>query len=119
MKRLMTTALLSTMLAIGGCATAPPTIQSRYELDDTGNIVQRQYVQPAPETTSKLAETALIIGLGIIGLYFVGEVFDVWEDDPAPAAAPAQPVNQLVPKGGTSQSSWTTDFIAPTWTTVQ
>ena len=116
MKRLMTTALLSAMLAIGGCATAPSTIQTRYELDGTGNLVQRQYVQPASDTNSKVLETALIIGLGIIGFYAVGAAFDVWDSDsPAPAAAPVN--NGLVPKSGTT--SFSNEFYQPTYVPLQ
>ena len=93
--------LLIPMLIFAGCATQQPTMQTRYVMDSSGNLAQQQYLVPASDTGNKLLETVAIVGLGIVGLYFVGEVFDVWDDDPAPAAAPSNP---LVAAGGDRKS---------------
>jgi len=105
---MMKAILLATMLALGACQTTPQ-YQVRYTLSPSGDLVQTQV--PVPND-NRVLETLAIVGLGIVGMYFVGEAFDVWDDDD-PAPPPPAPTNPLVPTGGTQ--SWSTDFIQPVY----
>jgi len=78
MKKALTIMIVT--LLISGCVTKPAQVQTRYELDGSGDIVQRQYMVPAQDD-NRVLESAMIIGLGLVGLYFVGELFDVWDED--------------------------------------
>jgi len=104
MKKLLV--LIPALLIFAGCASQPAHMSTRYVLDGDGNIAQQQYMVPA-KSDNRLLETVAIVGLGIVGLYFVGEVFDVWDDDPAPA--PAQGPS-LIPSSGHSSTTTTSDF---------
>lgn len=112
--------LIAVTLFLGACATAQPTLRTTYGLDASGNLVERQVLVPAADNgSSKVLESVAIIGLGIVGLYFVGELFDVWDDDKPQAAA--APVSPLVPSSGMQYqvTGFNSEFIAPVYQTVQ
>jgi len=107
--------LIPALLIFAGCATTEPQMKVRYVLDSSGNLQQQSYLEPGT-SDNRVLETLFIVGLGIVGLYFVGEVFDVWDDDSNDTPPPAQPANPLVPVAG--QTSWSTDFIQPVYQPV-
>lgn len=114
MKKLLI--LVPAILIFAGCAMQQqPTMGMRYALDGNGNLTQQQYLIPAPPPDNRLLETLAVVGLGLVGFYFVGEAFDIWDKDPAPALAQSNPTG-LVASGG--QTSWSTDFIQPVYQTV-
>jgi hypothetical protein len=99
------------MLVATGCATQTPTTRLVYSLDANQNLVANNVTSYESSNSNKALETMAIIGLGIVGLYFVGELFDVWDDDePKTQSAPA-PDNGLVQTGG----SWEADYIQPVY----
>ena len=111
MKRVI---LIATMLALGACTTVAPPMQTRYGLDPAGNITSYQYQAPVDDSnTVKVLQTVAIVGLGVLGMYFVMDAAGVWDkDDPAPAAA--TPANPLIQTGGTA--TWSGDFVQPIYT---
>jgi len=118
MKKLLV--LLPALMIFAGCASSP-TMGTRYTLDANQNIVEEQYIVSTGSESDKYWKTALIIAGGFAGLYVLGEAFDVWDDDPAPAAAPVVPNNGLIAaSGGQFQASgFQTNYIQPTYVPVQ
>ena len=105
--------LAAALVALTGCSTTPQYRVS-YGLDSAGNLVEKQV--PVQNDNRILETTAIILG-GIVGIYVLGEIFEVWDDDkPAPVApAPAEPSNPLFQTGGTSTQTWEGNFVQPVY----
>ena len=109
MKRLI---LAAALVALTGCA-GTPQYRVSYGLDSSGNLVKEQV--PVQDNSLKVWQTIGIVTAGIVGFYFLGEAFDVWDDDPAPVVAPAAPTNPLFQTGGTSTQTWQGNFVQPVY----
>jgi len=120
MKKALIVLVLATL--IGGCATAKaPQLGMRYELDGSGNMVQRQYVMPTAETSACVAGginwcIAALIGVGVVvGVYGLDRIYSKNNNETTSTTTNTIP---LVPSGGSSSTQWSSDFIAPVYTTV-
>ena len=124
MKRLATLILVPILLSLGACASSPSQhLETRYGIDGSGNLVERQVmVQDPTDNSMKIWETLGIIGLSFVGLYFVGEVFDVWDDDDSSSSSappPAAPVSPFVLPASSSGSFETNNsYILPDFQVV-
>ncbi|RKZ67281.1 MAG: hypothetical protein DRQ44_05795 [Gammaproteobacteria bacterium] len=124
MKRILTPVVLSAVLALGACASAP-TIQTRYELDANDQLVQRQYTTT---DTSGACTTggfnwcvagAITAGV-LIGVWGLDRIFNDDNESTSTTVTPYQ--SPLVPASGFSTTTTTNEFdnefITPGYVTV-
>jgi len=106
--------LLIPMLIFAGCATQPAQMQTRYVLDNAGNLQQQQYF--TPDNSDKYWKTVVIVGASVLGVAGIVWLIDEWKE-PDEVTVQTQD-NPLIAKGGSSMTEWTTDFVAPVYQTV-
>ena len=113
MRKLAVTVLGGALLALGGCVTTVPSSRIVYGLDGNGDLTS--HMQTTTTEKPDPLGTGLLFAAGILGVYFLYEVYDRSTDNGKTTVVntPA-PNNGLVPTGG----SWQTDFIQPIYTPV-
>ena len=118
MKKVLIILAIATL--IGGCATATPQFGMRYELDGSGNMVQRQYVMPTESTSACVMGginwcIATLIGVGVlVGVYGLDRILS--DDDPEPVQQANTP--WALPAGGSTQTSYSNSYILPDFQVV-
>ena len=106
-------AILIPMLIFAGCASTQPTMQTRYVLNSAGDLQEQQYY--TPNNDDKYWKTGAIIGASIIGIAGLAWLIDEWREPNEVTVEAAPQSSQLFPTGGTTQSSWSTDFVQPVY----